>query len=175
MFGTVHKKRLPLLRGCCHSLTECLFHQILLPTEHLFHSPPQGAAGQRNRVWKIQAVPSGVGWDTSPWKRVERNTADLHSWDTRALHFRQKPWWHSERRSSPPGTEHVAHPQHLHYMVLQRFRSAGYTVLQTNSQGWWDTADGACQLSGPSWFAIPSAEFCLLGPYQAFNWIQETL
>lgn len=31
-------------------------------------------------------------------------------------------------------------PQHLHHMVLQRFRSAGYTVLQTNSQGWWDTA-----------------------------------
>lgn len=65
--------------------------------------------------------------------------------------------------------------QYLHHMVLQRFRSAGYTVLQTNSQGWWDTADGDCQLSGPNWFAIPSAEICLLGLYQALNWIWETL
>lgn len=38
-----------------------------------------------------------------------------------------------------------------------------------------ETAHGDCQLSGPNWFAIPSAEFCLLGLYQAFNWIQETL
>lgn len=70
----------------------------------------------------------GMGYITL---KKEKNTAHLYSWATRALHFRQKPRWYSERRPSPPGTEHVAHPQHLHHMVLQRFRSAGYTVLQT--------------------------------------------
>lgn len=102
--------RLPLLRGCCHSPTEGLFHQTLLPREHPFHSPPHQTAAQSDGVWKIQPLPSVVGWDTSPWKRMGKNTADLYSWATRALHFRQKPCQGSERRPSVPGTEHVPHP-----------------------------------------------------------------
>lgn len=41
---------------------------------------------------------------------MEKITADLYSWATRASHFRQKPCRCSERRPSPPGTEHVHIP-----------------------------------------------------------------
>lgn len=166
-----YTKMLPLLRGCCHGLTACVLHQTLLPTEHLLHSPPQRTAGQNKESWKIQALPSGVGWDTSPWKGWKKilliYTLGLPEPYTlgRSLAGAQRDQVHHGLNTH----------QHLHHTVLQRFRSAGFTGLQTNSQRWGDTADGDCQLSDPNWFAIPSAEFWLLGLYQAFNWMQETL
>lgn len=89
------------------SLNTCSIRPCSL--QSLFHSPPPQTAGQRNGVWKIQALPSVVGWDTSPWKRMGKNTAALYSWATRALHFRQKPCQCSEKTKSTRDWTHGTH------------------------------------------------------------------
>lgn len=120
-----------------------------------------------------------LNWETYilSLAKAGRKRMRKYQWSAMQM-WHEGRWW--IRRSLAGAQRDQVHQglnthQHLHHMVLQRFRSAGFTGLQTNSQRWGDTADGDCQLSDPNWFAIPSAEFWLLGLYQAFNWMQETL